>query len=236
MGSAKFRVVSIAVVPIAAIALITVLPKATLQRLASFSSDTDRTSEISRDADGSSDVRRELFKKSVQYTIQHPLFGVGPAQFSSFEGGESISNGKRGLWHQTHNTLTQISSECGIPAVTFYLCAIVSAFLLVLKTIRVARSTGNEDIAAAAFCLMLGIWGFLSASMFLNFAYRFYQPAFCGLCIVLYNAAKHEMAERRVKAATATPFTPPWAPQVSPTQAFPRPLTTPAPAFSNKSR
>jgi hypothetical protein len=70
----------------------------------------------------------------------------------------------------------------------------------------------NADIAAAAFSLLLGIIGFLVAATFLNLGYRFYEPAFCGLCIVVSSAAQHEMAARQARAANAQRITPPWAP------------------------
>jgi len=228
MGSAKYRLLLIASLPIAAFVIVAALPRTTLMRLSTLISDSG-DAEVQGDAEGSSAVRRALFKKSLEFTVQHPVFGVGPGQFSSFEGGESKREGKRGMWHETHNSLTQISSECGIPALIFFLCAIVSAFRLALKTYRLARANpANADIAAATFCLMLGIVGFMSAIMFANFGYRFYEPALCGLCVVMYNAAQHEMAARKFKAASSPPPAPLWAPA--------QPPIAPAPSFASKLR
>jgi O-antigen ligase len=227
VGSAKYRIVLIATLPIAAFVIVATLPRTTLLRLSTLISDSG-DAQVQGDAEGSSAVRRALFIKSLEYTVQHPVFGVGPGQFSSFEGGESVKEGKRGMWHETHNSLTQISSECGIPAIIFFLCAIVSAFRLTLKTYRLARANpANADIAAVTFCLMLGIVGFMSAIMFANFGYRFYEPAFCGLCMVMYNAAQHEMAARQFKAASTPPAAPLWVPAH---------LMAPAPSFASKLR
>ncbi len=215
-GSSRFRIVLLVSLPIAAVVIVSLLPRTTLLRLATLTS-TQSTSAgdvvLIQEAEGSSQMREELFKKSIQYTLQHPLFGVGPKQFASYEGGESTAAGRRGMWHQTHNMFTQVSSECGIPALLFFLCAIGSALRLAIKTFKSAKTNPmNADIKAAAFCLMLGIIGFISAAFFLNLAYRFYEPALCGLCIALYSAAEREMAARQARAASAQPITPPWAP------------------------
>lgn len=234
IGSSKFRIMSFVALPVAALAIITLLPRSTLLRLSNFSSsEATAGSDIAREAEGSAAMRQQLLKKSIQYTIQHPMFGVGPAQFASYEGGEDSKNGHRGMWHQTHNFFTQISSECGIPALVLFICAIVSAFRLLLKTHRLARTNpANADIAAVTFCIMLGIVGFLSAAFFLNLAYRFYEPAFCGLCIAIYSAAQHEMADRKARAASM----PPPAPQWSPAQFASQSWGSPPPAFSNTLR
>ncbi len=233
MGSSRYRAVLIAAAPIAVVAIILFLPRATLFRLSTtFSSNaapiTTEDVALKQEAEGSAGQRSELLKKSIQYTIQHPMFGVGPGQFSSYEGSDSQKQGKHGIWHQTHNSFTQISSECGIPALILFLCAIVSAFRLLLKTYRQARlNPVNADIAAAAFCMMLGIVGFLTAAFFLNLGYRFYEPAFCGLCIVLYTAAQHEMAARQAKTSPVPP---------TPLRLPSQPRTNPAPALATKIR
>ena len=137
--------------------------------------------------------------------------------------------GHRGMWHETHNSYTQISSECGIPALIFFVSAVVSAYRLALKTYRLARANpGNCGIAATAFSLMLGIIGFMSVIMFANFGYRFYEPALCGLCVMMYTAAQHEMAARKFKAAATPAPAPLWVPA--------QPLMTPAPSFASRLR
>ena len=205
MGRASYRTALLAFVPIVVLVALVFVPRETLMRLGTlFSQDVvaQDNQDLAKEAEGSSGMRSELLKKSVQYTIQHPVFGLGLGQFASYEGGESTQSGLHGMWHQTHNIFTQISSECGIPALIFFVCAIVSAFRLALKTYRQTRANpADRDIAAAAFCLMLGIVGFMTAAAFLNLAYRFYAPAFCGLCIALYTSAQHELSARRASAS-----------------------------------
>jgi O-antigen ligase len=219
IGTTRQRIFVVAAVPVMAIAILALLPRATLLRLSTLIGDSGGGSDfVLEEAEGSSEVRRALLKKSLEYTIQHPVFGVGPGRFSDFEGGESQREGKRGLWHQTHNTFTQISSECGIPGVLLFIAAMVSAFRLAWKIYRRSRDNPvNTDISVAAFCVMLGIVGFLAAATFANFGYRFYEPAICGLCIVMYEGARREM-DARASKGTGSPA-PAWTPSLSP--AFP---------------
>jgi O-antigen ligase len=231
MGPPKFRLIVLVAAPIAAVVIISAIPREALLRLSTFWSSGAR-SEVELEAAESSEARGALFRKSLEYTVRFPLFGVGPGQFSTYEGGESIKGGRIGMWHEPHNVFTKASSESGIPGLILFVSALGSGFLLLLKTYRKARgNVVNEDIAIATFCMMLGFVCFMTATTFLNFTYYFYEPALCGMCIVLYNAANHEMTARKNRPASALPAPLPWAPAqpfgVSP---------SPAPVFSSKLR
>jgi len=138
-------------------------------------------------------ARDYLFMKSLTFTAEHPLFGVGPGQFANYEGGTSLAAGRVGYWHETHCSWTQISSECGVPALVFYLAGIGSALLLVIRTFRMARRAGYTEIANACFCYLMGMAGFLVAVTFLSNAYRYYVPAMIGLAVGMCFAARRQM-------------------------------------------
>jgi O-antigen ligase len=177
-----------------------ILPGATMDRLSSLFGTEHR------EADESAGSREYLFWKSVDYTFQFPLFGVGPEQFPNYEGAESRREGKLGSWHQTHNTFTQISSECGVPALLLFLAGLVSAFRLGSNVYRRARTAGQVDIANVSFYYMLSMIGFLSASLFLSLAYTFRFPAMIGFGIALYLCAQPYLAQGTVRSQ---PFAPP---------------------------
>lgn len=164
------------------------LPHATTTRL------TTLFGQEQQEAAESATMRAYLFKKSVQFTMEHPLFGVGADQFSNYEGKTSQTKGEHGMWHVTHCTWTQVSSECGIPALIFYVGGLVSALLLVARTFRAARSEGQTDIANACFCYLLAMTGFLVAATFLATAYAYYFPAMIGLAVAMSFAARQQMA------------------------------------------
>jgi O-antigen ligase len=191
-------------VVIAAVALALIvpalMPPATLARLKSL------FGEEHEEAGESKQTRSYLFRKSVVYTLEHPIFGVGPDQFGNYEGKMSMEIGQRGEWHATHCAFTQVSSECGIPAMIFFMMGIGTALISVNRVWRQARQGGYEDIANACYCYLAAMVGFMVAITFLANAYRFYLPAMIGLAIALCAAATRYMREHPAESANLRPL------------------------------
>ena len=190
-GNVRQRAVLAIMIPVGLIGASTVMPESILNRLTTFSTD-DQTAD--EGAVLSQMSREYLFKKSVQFTFEKPIFGVGPGQFKNFEGQRSKEEGRRGNWHSTHNIFTQISSEMGIPALLFFVGGVVSAFSLLTRTLREARARGREDLAAGAFYTLVSLVGFITAATFLNLGYAHYTPGFTGFAIAFYAMAQREFA------------------------------------------
>lgn len=168
------------------------LPQSTSSRLASL------FGEENLEADQSADARSHLFRQSLIYTVQHPLFGVGPDQFSNYQSQEHEA--KKALWHPTHCTWTQVSSECGVPGLIFFVLGLGTACWSVARVYRRARELGNSDIANACFCYLLAMVGFLTSITFLSNAYGPTIPLMVGLGVSMSAAAAKRMAEKRVPA------------------------------------
>jgi hypothetical protein len=164
------------------------VPERAYRRTLAFSDDS---SADFGEATESKESREYLLRQSIYYTFEHPLVGVGPGQFSNYEGMQSRAEGKHGNWHETHNSFTKASSECGIPALIFYLAAIVSTFRLLGTVHKQVRGvSGLEKVATAVSSMRLSIIGFCTAIFFLNFTYAFYLPAMTGLAIAVCNATE----------------------------------------------
>jgi O-antigen ligase len=158
-----------------------------LTRLGTFSADEGDEGAIE-----SQNMRKYLLRKSIEYTFQHPLFGVGPGQFANYEGTARVAAGGQGMWFNTHNTLTQVSSECGIPALLFFLAAIVSTFRLLNQTWRKAQQAGMVEVVSALLYIRAAFVAFFVAAFFLNQGYMFYFPAFTGIVIAISSALQHD--------------------------------------------
>jgi O-antigen ligase len=118
----------------------------------------DRMSTITDvDADASSQQRMYLLIQSLKQTALHPIFGVGPGQF------EEIS----GVWHETHNTYTQFSSEAGLPALVLFLLFLRSGF----RRLREKRTGGAPDESALASALQCSLAAYMVGAFFLSTAY-----------------------------------------------------------------
>jgi O-antigen ligase len=212
-ASANQRLAFVVLVPVAAAGFLATVPQSALDRIMSMTESDSRIS-LETEASASTRSREYLFKKSIEYTLQYPLFGVGPGEFAEYEGQNNRIVGTHGLWHATHNTFTQVSSECGIPALIFFLAGIVSTFRLLNSVHREARHrTDCNDIRSAAFWAMLGLFGFCVAITFLDFAYFFYLPAMAGLAILLSRGAGDEMRKRAGSAPGEPAVLTAWGPK-----------------------
>jgi O-antigen ligase len=153
---------------------------------------------------GSSAARLYVLQKSIECAVEHPIFGVGPGQFPDYEGQSNTQFNGHGYYHGTHNTFTQVASECGIPAMLLFTAGLVATYRLLSATYRKASQRPDcQDIRDVAFCLMLSMVGFGVAMTFLNFAYFFYQPALAGLAIAVSRAAEAEFGRRSRSSETA---------------------------------
>ena len=173
--------------------LLAVLPQSLLQRYATlFSNDTDDQEAVQSTA-----ARTNLLRSSIQFTMQHPIFGVGPGEFSDYEASAAKSAGKKGAWQVTHNAYTEVSSEVGIPALLFYLAAIVMSFRTFGRVYRASRSRPHlRSMSMACFCCQLSLVGFCTATIFLSLAYTMYLPAMSGLAMAFSRSLNLELAGR----------------------------------------
>ncbi len=163
------------------------LPQMAATRLGSLFGERDIEAEQSAEA------RSHLFRQSLLYTAQHPIFGVGPDQFSNYQSQEHEV--KQAMWHPTHCAWTQVSSECGVPAFIFFVLGLGSAILGVTRVYKTARNRGNTEIANACFCYLLSMTGFLTSITFLSNAYAVSIPIMIGLGISLSAAASRLLAK-----------------------------------------
>jgi O-antigen ligase len=193
--SSKLRLAILFTTPAVVILAMTLLPRAIVHRIFSFSADN---SEGSTEAAESLRTRRQLLEDGIRLTLQNPLFGLGPAQFSNNEGKQTGQSGKRfRLWYSTHNSFLQIASENGIPALIFYIGGILSSLLLLNKTGRLCRGRPHlNEIAAAILCLRIALIGFCATIFFLNFGYFFYLPAMGGITIAVAAASRKLVADQ----------------------------------------
>jgi O-antigen ligase len=188
-SSTKVRIAAILGLPLLAVLLLTVVSGPVRTRLISLTSDN----EAPKEARESSETRRFLLEESIRLSLRRPLFGVGAGQFQNYEG-------KVAGWHGTHNSFTQISSECGIPALVFYLGALFSTFLLLGRTWRQVRERPElREISIACYCMAMSYAVFCAVIFFLNFGYFFYLPAATGLVIAISRSAQRELSALKLQ-------------------------------------
>jgi O-antigen ligase len=136
------------------------------------------SSEAGQAAYGSAMQRQELFWKALAVSAEHPLFGVGPGNFNSISG----------MWHDQHNTYTQMSSEGGVPAFILYLLLMWCALRNLKNTNKLAPLDSDERLFAMALRASFG--GFLVGSFFTASAYHFFPYFLVGYSTALMAIAQ----------------------------------------------
>lgn len=190
------------------------MPKKLLNRYRTLGDDQEEISASSEDAAfetsavNSTAARKELLRKSIKYTFQHPLFGVGPGMFVVAEDADAIKAGRRhGTWQGTHNSYTQVSSELGIPALIFYVMTMVFALK---KTHKIYGRTREDprltDIANIALGLNYALIVFAVTILFDYIAYSSMLSVFGGLSAALAATYEAEIARRTAAEPTTVPF------------------------------
>lgn len=215
-ASAKNRMKMVASVPLLFIAFALVLSSGVRQRyftLFTSSSLKQMTAEERREyvaATGSAEARLKLLKDSLIITFQHPLLGVGPGNFVVEQNNLAIARGERGMWHVTHNTYTQVSSEMGIPGLILYLIFLRQTLKVLTSIIR-SEESGEvwPDLRALALSLRSGLVVLATVALFDSFPYMPDVPIIAGLAVALGYIAEGQrstdMAARATVAITGRP-------------------------------
>jgi putative inorganic carbon (hco3(-)) transporter len=130
----------------------------------------------------SAQARQQLFWRSIAVTKEHPLFGVGPGNFTQVSG----------QWHTTHNSLTLMSSEGGVPALIFYVLTIWCGFKNLRATKRLIRGQTESRLLARA--LLASFAAYAVGSMFLSVAYEFFPYILVAYTTALFSIARKSAA------------------------------------------
>ena len=177
LGKPKVKALILIGAPTLALLALPFVPTQSMQRFASLfvRSAEDKT------AKESSEARQRLLFQSIALSFSHPLFGVGPGQFMENESKVAKASGVKGMWHETHNTYTQVSSECGFPALIFYVAALATTFRYLWKL----RKNSDQLLATVAQVVLISMFGFGVTVFFLSHAYDFPFLILCGLSLAI---------------------------------------------------
>ncbi len=142
------------------------------------------------EAAGSAQQRKELLIQSLKITAQHPFLGVGPGNFDVVSG----------VWHVTHNSYTQVSSEGGIPAFVLYLLILWRATTN-LRIVRRHPRAGKET-HLFSMALEASLAAYLVGSFFLSLAYHLFPYYLIGYTSAILLIVRKN---QRVTSSTLAP-------------------------------
>ena len=133
----------------------------------------------------SAQSRRQLLFRSFEVTMEHPIFGIGPGNFPQVSG----------QWHTTHNSLTLMSSEGGVPALILYVLILWCGFKNLRGTKRLAPGRPESKLLAGA--LLASLAGYAVGSLFLSVAYEFFPYFLVAYTTALFSIERKFAAQSR---------------------------------------
>jgi O-antigen ligase len=154
----------------------------------------------------SNEARKKLLIDSIIVTLKHPLLGVGPGNFQVAQNAMSAARGDLSLWHVTHNTYTQVSSEMGVIGLMIYGALLFNIFKVLNSIIR-ARYPGEHwtNLRHLALSLRAAFIVFLPVAFFCSLGYNADVPILAGLTTALgFMAQKQRAIDRAASEPIVT--------------------------------
>jgi len=148
-------------------------------------------SSLANSAEGEAEMsqveRTHLLETSIRFALTHPLFGTGPATFSDALYFDDLAHGTHTPALGTHNSWTQVASECGIPAFLFYVCVVFGSIRVCYRIMRKTQNQpGAEKVFAISACLLGILVAYAISTTFDHVAYHLLLPLFSGTTVALY--------------------------------------------------
>ncbi len=184
--NAKARMLGM-VLAIAMVAALALAPGAFWARIGTlWDEDSYASSDASRSAGQSEYQRRALLLRSITYTLERPLFGLG---IGNFEIKSGSTTGRSGEWKGTHNTYTQVSAEAGIPAFILFVSLLI---ISVRNSKRISKwcagRPGTEELSLLTRANRVSIYAFMLSALFAHLAYEYHFYYLAGIGVALQSA------------------------------------------------
>ena len=166
----------------------------------------------------SSENRKALLIQSLQMTLHHPIFGVGPGDFSYVSWDQrKATTGAGGESLVSHNTYTQISSETGLPGFFFFAATLFLSFRYAYRTYR-ETAEADPGLFACARYLIYASGALFAGIFFLSVGYTHILATFFALAaairLVHDGTAASATGPTKVAQRTASPLPTPRRPGV----------------------
>jgi O-antigen ligase len=173
-------------VPVLFVCLVVMMPKQLRDRYTTLIDRRDLSEKTAAEVDaaGSSEARLQLLVDSIHLTFSHPFFGVGPGNFQVAQNDLAIRRGEPyGLWHVTHNTYTELSSEMGFTGVLIYIAFLIQCWRVLSSIIR--KKYVSKDVRVMAKTLQAAFLVMVTVAFFESFGYDTNIPIVAGLIAAL---------------------------------------------------
>jgi O-antigen ligase len=184
--------------PLAAIAMIFLLPASTTRRLTMIvlnPAQVVNQSDETRSVVGSQMARTELQKRAIEVTLQNPLLGVGPLMFAdAVDAMVREDSGMKSGWQNAHNVYLQLGAENGIPAFVLFVGTMIWGIRTNIRVYRLVRKDARlKAYETHTMCLMLLMVAYGFGITFGNYIYDPGFPILIGLTAANYLAIQRDI-------------------------------------------
>ncbi|PYT95209.1 MAG: hypothetical protein DMG36_02805 [Acidobacteria bacterium] len=171
-GTSRGKLMGLGMV-LTALVAVSLAPGVFWERIATvWSSSESSQNMVAASAVGSEEDRLNVLERSIHYTLENPLLGLGLGNFQAANGTEL---GRPDAWLGAHNTFTQISSEAGIPALVLFVSLLWTA-IRSMRALGKATLNGPEslDLKLMARATLVSLLSFVFGAFFAHMGYEYY--------------------------------------------------------------
>jgi hypothetical protein len=135
--------------------------------------------------------RTHLLQVSIRFAVTHPVFGTGPGTFRDALYYDDVAHGTHTPSLNTHNSWTEVASECGFPALICYAMIVFGSIRICYRIMRrTQKEPGTEKVFAISACLLGSLVAYAIGSTFDHVAYGMTLPLLSGMAIALHLATR----------------------------------------------
>ena len=186
-GNSRGRVIAVAIA-LALVVAISFAPLVFWERVGTMWDGADApANEVAASAQESSESHLAVLIASLDYTIEHPVFGLGLGNFVIANGTEL---GVPSAWVGTHNTFTEISSEAGVPALLLFVGLLITALRNVKKTSKtLADNPEAQELRLIARATQASLLSFAFGACFAHLGYEYFFFYLVGIGVGIQHIA-----------------------------------------------
>jgi O-antigen ligase len=185
-GSSRGRIVGVGI-SLSLLAAMSLAPQVFWERVGTMWGGI-YTNEIGASAQESEEGRLTVLTRSLGYTIEHPVFGLGLGNFAVANGTDV---GQPSAWAGTHNTFTQISSEAGVPALFLFIGLLLTVWRNLTRTSAASpRAPKGRELALMARATLASLLSFVFGAFFAHLAYEYYLFYLVAIAIGIQHIAR----------------------------------------------
>jgi len=174
------KTLAFAVAGIVVVAVLFLAPQGYVERIYSIT-------DSSLDDSGSSQLRWELMRKSVELFLENPVVGVGLGMSRVALAAEGFR------WTPVHNVYLQVASEIGLAGILIYLLFMKHLVRGGREAIRMlSSSTRDLRLLAYAHGCQVALIAFIVEAFFSTAAYHFYLFYVAGIGTAIQALASQE--------------------------------------------